>query len=280
MADGKDELSNVCVVISDLKATYEGGSQQILKALEDFRSEAGRSALTLEPVGLNTDEIYHILRKRLFEELPSDVLGVLFTKAWYMDSNREGELYFKNVQNLVAKLKTTAESYNRESSLKELRNFLANVFAPSMKDCYQEVLALPALDEIQMKPDKVSLLIYEPYTGGGLHPDLQQFYHDLDYKNRILSEVHALRGGHPLVPPLPEAITLVVVTTPSSIDWRSTSRTSRLHAGSSSKPSAVVGERHRARPRPRSAAARVSPPSPGPHASLAVLSGWVRSGAF
>jgi hypothetical protein len=86
----------------------------------------------------------------------------------------------------VAKLKTTAESYNRESSLKELRNFLANVFAPSMKDCYQEVLALPALDEIQIKPDKVSLVIYEPYTGGDLHPDLQQFYNDLDFKNRIL----------------------------------------------------------------------------------------------
>ena len=86
----------------------------------------------------------------------------------------------------MAKLKTTAESYNRESSLKELRNFLANVFAPSMKDCYQEVLALPALDEIQIKPDKVSLVIYEPYTGGDLHPDLQQFYNDLDFKNRIL----------------------------------------------------------------------------------------------
>jgi predicted AAA+ superfamily ATPase len=72
VAVGRDELSNVCVVISDLKATYEGGSQQILKALEDFRSEAGRSALTLEPVGLNTDELYHILRKRLFEELPPE----------------------------------------------------------------------------------------------------------------------------------------------------------------------------------------------------------------
>jgi Fn3 associated/Protein of unknown function (DUF499) len=60
------------MVISDLKATYEGGSQQILKALEDSRSEAGRSALTLEPVGLSTDEIYHILRKRLFEELPTE----------------------------------------------------------------------------------------------------------------------------------------------------------------------------------------------------------------
>jgi hypothetical protein len=60
VAVGKDELANVCVVISDLKATYEGGSAQINRALEDLRSEVGRSALTLEPVGMNTDEIYHI----------------------------------------------------------------------------------------------------------------------------------------------------------------------------------------------------------------------------
>jgi hypothetical protein len=76
------------------------------------------------------------------------------------------------------------------------------------------------------------------------------------------------------------ANTWAVVTTPFSIDWCSTSRRWRLHSESSSKPYAVVCERHRARPRPRSAAARVSPPRPGRHASLAVLSGWGRPGAF
>jgi len=369
VAVGKDELANVCVVISDLKATYEGGSQQIIKALEDLKGEVGRGAITLEPVGFNTDEVYHILRKRLFEELPEeseiwevarayaqavrdakqmditnaspdrfaaqlkesypfhfairdlyarfrenpgfqqtrglirlmrvvvarlfdeprgkadqlylihaqdidlndretlgeitqinptldnaishdvasngqaiaeimdanlgstdaqdacklllvsslanipsavvglslsevvsylccpgrdvskfpkDILGVLSTKAWYLHSNREGKLYFKNVQNLVAKLKTTAESYNRESSLKELRTFLSESFTPAMKDCYQEVLALPPVDEIQIKSDKATLVICEPYASGGLHPDLQRLYKDLDYKNRIL----------------------------------------------------------------------------------------------
>lgn len=72
VAVGKNELANVCVVISDLKATYEGGSAQITRALEDLKNEVGRSALTLEPVGLNTDELYHILRKRLFQELPEE----------------------------------------------------------------------------------------------------------------------------------------------------------------------------------------------------------------
>jgi Protein of unknown function (DUF499) len=369
VAVGKDELANVCVVISDLKATYEGGSAQITRALEDLRNEVGRSATTLEPVGMNTDEIYHILRKRLFQDLPEekeiwevarayaqavrdakqmditsaspekfaqhlkesypfhfairdlyarfrenpgfqqtrglirlmrvmvsrlfdpqagkaeqlalihahdldlndretlaeislinptlenaishdiasggqaiaelmdanlsgtdaqdvcklllvaslanvpnaivglsmsevisflcapgrdvsklpkDILGTLSTKAWYLHANREGLLYFKNVQNLVAKLKTTAESYNRESSLQELRSFLGAIFLPVLKDCYQEVLALPPIDDIHITPDRVSLVICEPCPGGGLHPDLRKFYEDLDYKNRIL----------------------------------------------------------------------------------------------
>lgn len=368
VAVGKNELSNVCVVISDLKATYESGSEQINKALEDLKSELGRGALTLEPVGLNTDEIYHILRKRLFEELPSeeekweiarayaqsvrdakqmditkaspdkfasqlkesypfhfaikdlyarfrenagfqqtrglirlmrvmvarvfdeetgkadtnylihahdldlndaetlaeiaqinptldnaishdiasngqaiaenidhnlgdsnaqdasklilisslanvpgaikglsmseivsylcapkrdvtrlpqDILATLLTTAWYLYSNNEGKLYFKNVQNLIARLKTTADGYSRKSSLKELRSFLFSAFAPSIRDCYQEILVLPPIDEINIRPDKVTLVIYEPNQGGGLHPDLHKFYEDLDYKNRV-----------------------------------------------------------------------------------------------
>lgn len=367
VAVGKEKLANVCVVISDLKATYQAGGEQINQALADLQAEVGRSAMTLEPVALNTDEIYHILRTRLFEEMPAqseirevsqayaeavrdakqmditsaspekfavqlaesfpfhfairdlyarfrenpgfqqtrglirlmrvmvarlyegggaeetslvhaqdldlndretlaeivqinptldnaishdiasngqaiaenidshltgtdaqdacklilvsslanvpnalqglsvseivsylctpgrdlsrlrkEVLGALSTKAWYLHPTRDGKLFFKNVQNLVAKLRTTAESYNRESSRKELRNFLAGVFSPLMKDCYQDVRALPPVDEIEIKSDKVALVISEPFPGGGLHPDLQKFYADLTFKNRVL----------------------------------------------------------------------------------------------
>jgi hypothetical protein len=367
VAVNKEELANVCVVISDLKATYEGGAQQISQALKNLENEVGRTALNLEPVGLNTDEVYHILRKRIFDELPDDkvilevarayaqslrdarqmditnvspekfvqqiresypfhpairdlyarfrenpgfqqtrglirlmrlvvarfyggpdpkagkiqlvhahdmdlndreilaeitsinpsldnaishdiasngqaiaeaidanlggaeardactlllvsslsnvpnavlgltlseivaylcapgrdisklkeILGNLSTKAWYLHSSREGKLFFKNVQNLVAKLKTMAESYNRESAVKELRTILNGLFSPVQRDCYQDLQVLPALDEIRVVADKVTLVIYEPYQGG-LHPDLQKYYQNLDYKNRIL----------------------------------------------------------------------------------------------
>ena len=98
-------------------------------------------------VGLSPSEVvsYLCAPGRNVSNLPKDVLGTLLTSAWYLHANREGKLYFKNVQNLVAKLKTTADSYNRKSTLKELKNFLLTIFTPVMKDCYQEVLALPAV---------------------------------------------------------------------------------------------------------------------------------------
>ena len=145
-------------------------------------------------LGLSLSEVASFLCApgRDVSRLHHDILSDLSTKAWYLHANRDGKLYFKNVQNLVAKLKTTAEAYNRESSLRELRSFLGDIFAPSLKDCYQDVLVLPAVDEIVITPDRVSLIICEPSLGGGLHPDLQRFYEDLAYPNRILF----LSGAH------------------------------------------------------------------------------------
>lgn len=82
IAVGKGELKNVCVVISDLRATYEGGSQLVNQALQDMEAEIGRSALSLEPVGMNTDELYHILRKRIFDKLPDEKDVVEIARAY------------------------------------------------------------------------------------------------------------------------------------------------------------------------------------------------------
>jgi hypothetical protein len=370
VAVSKKELSNVCVVISDLKATYQGGSTILNQALNDFQNEAGRGAMPLHPVMLNTDELYHILRTRLFEALPSqedirevakayaqavkdakqmditnaspeefarqlaeswpfhfslrdlyarfrenpgfqqtrglirfmrvvvsqlwsggkaasqslihpydidlnhpatlqeiqainptldnaiahdiasqgqsvaekldkiigdgkgtdaqdasklmlvaslasvpgatlglslteivsllcrpgrdvarlpkDVLGVLTTRAWYLHTDRDGKLFFKNVENLVAKLTSTAKAYTREISLKELKGFLTSIFDPKIRDCFHEVRALPPVDEIEPAADRVLLIIAEPTAGGGLDPVLQKFWQDATYQNRVM----------------------------------------------------------------------------------------------
>ncbi len=62
--------SNVCVVVSDLAATYDTGTKLITRALEDARAELGRQERNITPVDLAANEIYDILRKRLFKTLP------------------------------------------------------------------------------------------------------------------------------------------------------------------------------------------------------------------
>ena len=367
VAVGKSELSQVCVVVSDLTGSYAEGSSQIASVLQDFTKETGRSAMSLEPVRINTDEFYKILRKRIFSKLPledeiaavaqeyakavrdarqmditnespekfaehiqssypfhpairdlyarfrenqgfqqtramirlmrivvsrlwdsgeadqkklvaahdldfndqetlsevnqinntlgnaishdvasgnsavaetmdaklgtsdardtcrlllisslanvpnavvglaipeiianlcapgrdisrlkSDVLEKLATAAWYLHSNRDGKLFFKNVENLYAKLESLANSYIGEQPLKELRKRLEEMFEPTNRWCYQRVQALPAVDGIELSQDKVTLVIAAPSTdGGGLSADLRTFYEQATWKNRV-----------------------------------------------------------------------------------------------
>ncbi len=372
VAVGKEELSNVCVVITDLRANYEEGSEQIQKLLKDLQDETTRSALQLSPVQANNDDLYNILRKRLFGSLPSEaeidevaqgfaaavrearqmeitsaspeqfaaavkqsypfhpairdlyarfkenpgfqqtrgilrlmrvmlsrmydpdtgwakgrylvapfdldlnnqettgqidlinnsltnsiphdiaangqavaelmdfnrggtdasdvcklllvsslsnvsnatlgltesevihymcapgrdvgrlrheVLSQLGSAAWYLHQGRDGRLFFKNTQNVVAKLQTLARACNPELMRRELRKRLEEMFAPALKDCYQHLYVLPAIDEIQVGADRVALVIYEPHAapqvGADIHPDLRTYYDQLEFKNRV-----------------------------------------------------------------------------------------------
>lgn len=366
VAIGRPAGSRVCLVITDLAAAYERGSAQITSVLADFEKETHRAAMTLEPVRLNSDELYHILRKRIFEALPAEnevmevaqgyakavraakqmaitsespeefsqrilssypfhpgirdlyarfrenpgfqqtrglirlmriitshlwkkgiadstyliaaqdldfndqetraeigqinnslenaiahdvasegaavaeimntnlqttdatdacklllmaslanvpnaVLGLsipeliaylcqpgrdlsrlkgevlekLATAAWYLHSTRDGKLYFKNVQNLNAKLESLVKAFAPEQAIKELRDRLDQLFKPNTSWCYQKILILPAVDEIELEQDRVTLVITEPYPGLGLRPELLKFYEDTTWKNRM-----------------------------------------------------------------------------------------------
>jgi hypothetical protein len=65
---------NVCIVISDLNASYDTGTKLINRALQDARAELGRQERNITPVDLAANEIYDILRKRLFKSLPNQAV--------------------------------------------------------------------------------------------------------------------------------------------------------------------------------------------------------------
>lgn len=364
---GKIELSNVCLVISDLKASYESGSEQIRKAFRSLENELARSALDIEPVGSATDDVYHILKKRLFVKLPdameinniakayqdavtkakhmgythinpdrifigikdsypfhpsirdlyarfkenpgfqqtrgllrlmrqivaklyesgkasqkylinvhdfdlndnlmhttitqiktsltnaiahdiadnnksiaeeldaqykdtivqdiaklilvssladipNPILGLtlgeiiayicepgrdignirsalddLRQRSWYLKNDNEGKLFFQNTKNMNAELQDLVESYDNESvKSTTLKTFLEERFKPTIRDCYQNIMVFPAIDQINPSLDKVTLILFEPYAQQGLHPDLQDFYDYARFKNRVL----------------------------------------------------------------------------------------------
>ncbi|PYI88547.1 MAG: glycosyl transferase, partial [Verrucomicrobia bacterium] len=138
-------------------------------------------------LGLSIPEIvgYLCAPGRNLVKLKGDVLEKLATAAWYLHSNRDGKLFFRNVENLNAKLESLAKAYVREQSLKELRQRLTDLFKPVNGWCYQEVLPLPAIDEINIAADKATLVISEPYMGQGLNPQLKQFFDQTTFKNRV-----------------------------------------------------------------------------------------------
>lgn len=70
MLSAAGKLSNVCVVVSDLDASYAQGGALIERALMDARKELGRQEKSITPVDLAGNEIYDILRKRMFTKLP------------------------------------------------------------------------------------------------------------------------------------------------------------------------------------------------------------------
>lgn len=63
--------SNVCIVVSDLTVVYGTGTGGINSALANARQELGRGEMTITPVDLAGNEIYEILRKRMFKKLPN-----------------------------------------------------------------------------------------------------------------------------------------------------------------------------------------------------------------
>ena len=70
MLTAAQKKKNVCIVVSDLEAAYETGGDLIQKALDDASQELGRAEVSITPVNLESNEIYEILRKRLFQVLP------------------------------------------------------------------------------------------------------------------------------------------------------------------------------------------------------------------
>jgi hypothetical protein len=109
------------------------------------------------------------------------------SQAWYVHSDKDGRLHFQNQRNIIAELNNLMDGYNENDAKKEIEKFLQDKFKPKGGDCYQNVIIFPAIDEIKIEENKITLILFEPnLLGKGLHPDLQKLFDDTQFKNRIM----------------------------------------------------------------------------------------------
>ena len=119
----------------------------------------------------------------------ANVLDKLATRAWYLHNSTDGRLYFKNQQNLAAKLRSMALSLHTETVDRMLRQHLESYFSASLRDCYQVIKVLPPPDEVQVELEKTTLVIVRPGGQANQLPisaDWQAWWAQQQYKNRVL----------------------------------------------------------------------------------------------
>ena len=96
-------------------------------------------------------------------------------------------MFFKDIKNVNAELLDLVNTYSYEVAKQKIKDILKDKFRPKLSDCYQEVLVFPSIEEIELKKDKITLILTEPYPGNkGLNPDIEKFFEDTTYKNRVM----------------------------------------------------------------------------------------------
>lgn len=132
MLTAAQKKKNVCIVVSDLEAAYDTGGKLIQRALDDATQELGRAEVSITPVNLESNEIYEILRKRLFLSLP--------------DKNEVSEI----ASIYASRLAEAAKAKTVERSAEALANDIESTypFHPSFKS----IVALFKENESSNKP--------------------------------------------------------------------------------------------------------------------------------
>ena len=110
-------------------------------------------------------------------------IDALQETAWYLHALPGSKLVFRNTENLVAKVEDYVRNTTIDMREQEVRRQLLALFAPSVRDVYDSVMALTSLDQVVLEPDKVKLVIYKPTPES--RQAVGEFFTQQVYKNRV-----------------------------------------------------------------------------------------------
>ena len=118
------DMDNVCLVLSDLAGTNFSIGQSNLqaafnRAVQGITSESRRIAVPITPVNPNGDELYHILRKRLFETVAPEA-EIQKVAAAYREALREANKMGLTTTSPEALYTRVIDAYPFHPDLREL----------------------------------------------------------------------------------------------------------------------------------------------------------------
>jgi hypothetical protein len=182
-AVAEKELGQVCVVITDLVGTYAEASAQIQTVLQQLQQEAQRHAMNLTPVQINTDEFYHILRKRLFTSLPKE-----------SEIDEVAQAYAKAVRE-ARQMDITAQSPEQFAQLVKS----SYPFHPAIRDLYARFRENQGFQQTRALIRIMRIIASRLWNSGEAKTRFLISVHDIDLNDaEALSEVRrALAAGGP-----------------------------------------------------------------------------------
>jgi hypothetical protein len=181
VAVASDKLPNVCVVLTDLRASaYGEGSAAVTESLRDLEREANRSVTRIDPVRLQTDELYHIMRTRLFERVaePADAEAIAAAYREAVDEAKRMDLTTASPDNLRAEI---ARSYP---------------FHPGIRDLFARFRENPGFQQTRALIRIMRIVVADLWTSRDASRQYLIGAHDLDlHRPDIASEIRQINSS-------------------------------------------------------------------------------------
>jgi hypothetical protein len=196
------EVRDEVVRISDLQgaiakdvASGGAGSAHAETIDTEMESDAGSQVATLllaSSLSTAVDAVKGMTRQRLLEHLIAphrtanefaDAFSHVVREAWYLHRDQSDAYYFSNTENLTKRLATEAERAPQNKVDAEMRRRVEIIFEPTRKTAYQDLKALPVIDEVNLKGPRV-LLVLSPDTRNP-PVEAQRFYDSVTEKNNL-----------------------------------------------------------------------------------------------
>jgi len=194
--DVREEISRISdlrgAIASDVAA---GGSSHAEVIDAQTNSDAGSQVATIllaSSLSTAVEAVKGLTKQRMLEFLVaplrtalefSEAFEHLRAAAWYLHKDRSEAYYFANTENLTKRLTSEAQRAPAPKIDKELRRRLEDIFKASRKNAYQELYALPTINEVKVNGPRALLILSPDATNPP--EEAKRFYEGIVEKNNL-----------------------------------------------------------------------------------------------